>query len=366
MSRFKSSRGKTWDNVTEHTKTRFGYRSSTKTGLRRLAYGLSAILILVAGAITISRTFAATAIPSEPSYGVMIQVSTLDPTISPAQLKSYLEDIRLKHRNPQKPAYINRIVLQDIADKDGKLYKSYLDVIAPYLPGGSLKAFDYAYVGTVDLAWTGAGSKYIEGIKDTNFRAQNVSISKSAAAAFKLAYPKAQFDWYITYEANLAGFWDKSIESAYLTYINTLSTELNKISFKQRVMWSPAFWTPYSQYQPGNELAWALPDLSANLTDLFTNAKTPIFLDLQDFVGQSNGASTKENAVAWIKFIQLNGGAKTAGMLLNAEQFKMVNGAISVGDSVEVPTRMAYYKAQGVPVGPSWEIRYWHKRLYGN
>ena len=360
MALFKSnSRRIVRATATRHTQTKYGYRAHGKTSMRHVIYGVASLLVLGGVIATLKSTFAAT--PSEPSYRVMIQVSSLSPSVSTTQLKSYLEDIRLKHRNTNKPAYINRVVLQDIADKNGNLYKPYLDVIAPYLPGGATPAFDQAYVGTVDLAWTGAGSKYIEGIEDAGFRATNVNTSKIAAAAFRKAYPKNVYDWYVTYEANLAGFWDKKIESAYLTYMNTLIPELNKIYPRGNVLWSPAFWTTLA-----NEPAWALPDLKTNLGDLFTNVKPALTLDLQDFVGQSNGVTKKEDAVAWINYLKQNFPGKFNRLELNAEQFKQVNGVISVGDSVEVPSRMAYYKTQGVGVGPSWEIRYWHKRLYGN
>lgn len=311
------------------------------------------------GSIFIINSFAASS--SEPPMGLMIQVSSLAPNTSPATLKTWLTKIRRDHRNKSKPGYINTVVLQDVADQNGNLLTSYLDVIRPYLPGGASPAFDRAFIGTVDLPWTGSGSKYIEGIGNAAFRDRNVSLSKTVAQAFKKRYPLVEADWYITYEANLAGFWDTNIKNSYVTYMNQLIPALSSITADKAFMWSPAFWTPYR-----NEPAWALPDLKTNLTDLFAKVQPPLYLNLQDFVGQSNGASTKEDADTWITYVKQI--APTLGKIqLNVEQFKQnADGSIVAGNSTEVPVRENYYVQKGTTLGPSWEIRFWHKRLYGS
>ncbi len=330
---------------------------------------LVSLVIAMTGAIMLFRSFAATT--TEPTHGLMIQVSSLSPTISTNTLRAYLEDVRTKHRTLSPPDkngnrtqganYIDTLVLQDIADKDGNLYTNYLDIIAPYLPGGSTPAFDKVYVGTVDLSWTSSGSKYIEGIKDANFRSKNITTSTTAAKAFKARYPSTKIDWYITYEANAASFWDASIETAYLSYINQLTTSLNGVASGKQFMWSPAFWQKYSDMQSvyGGSL-------KQNYTDFFSKLTTPILFNFQDFVGQSKGASTKDDAIAWANFMKTNWGSKTK-VSINTEQFTIDgSGAIIPGDSIELPARMSYYKSKGHALGPAWEIRYWHKRLYGN
>lgn len=317
-----------------------------------------AVCVALIGGFIIFRSFAATA--PEPPQSLILQVSSLAPTTTPAQLKVWLETIRTKHRDTSKPAYIDSIVIQDIAGQDGKLLTDYLDVLSPYLPGSATPAFSKAYLGTVDLTWTGAGSKYIEGIEDTTFRDKNISLSRTAAQDFKTRYPNISADWYITYEANLAGFWDTKIETAYVTYLNGLSASLSTVAPNKVFMWSPAFWTPLR-----NEPSWALPDLKTNLNDLFTKLSPSPILNLQDFVGQSNGESTKEDAVAWVTYLKTNLTTQPRSIQMNVEQFKQsAGGAMSVGDSAELSQRENYYVAQGVPLGASWEMRYWYKRLY--
>jgi len=234
-------------------------------------------------------------------------------------------------------------------------------VIAPYLPGGRTPIFSRAYVGTVDLAWTRAGSKYIEGIEDPAFRAQNINVSQAAASAFKARYPKISTDWYITYEANLAGFWDARIEGAYKTYITDLMKTLSGIRANRAFLWSPAFWTMYA-----DEPSWAFPDLKTNLTHLFTGLPTRLTLDIQDFVGQSGGSSSPQSAVSWVRYLKQNWGQYLTKVQMNVEQFRQApNGVISVASASEVTQRENYYYSQGIELGPAWEIRFWHKRVYG-
>ncbi|HEX4774875.1 MAG TPA: hypothetical protein VH234_05140 [Candidatus Saccharimonadales bacterium] len=320
------------------------------------------VIFTIGGAGYAVASHAASITTGEPPMGLMIQVSSLSSTITPAKLKSYLDSVRKDHRNPNKPGYINVVVLQDIADQNGNLLTTYLDILKPYLPGGSTPAFDRAYIGTIDLPWTGSGSKYIQGIEDPNFRSLNISQSTTLAKAFKTGYPTVKADWYITYEANLAGFWDSNIETSYVTYINQLEQALSGVSSSKAFMWSPAFWSTYTSVSNNMNL----PSLQANLKDLFAKIPSPFYLDLQDFVGQSDGVSTEADALTWINYVhQL--APQLAGLQMNVEQFKQnPDGSIVVGDPIEVPARENYYVKNGIQLGPSWEIRYWHQRLYGN
>ncbi|MEO7423062.1 MAG: DUF4434 domain-containing protein [Ornithinibacter sp.] len=298
---------------------------------------------------------------NDPPSGLMIQLSTLGPAITPAMLITWLDDVRSNHNNPSNPGYINGLVLQDIADQNGNLLTAYLDVIAPYLPGGATPAFAKASIGGVEeLPWTGPGQRYIEGIEDQAFRDQNVALSVSAAKAFTSRYPLARTGWYISYEANLGAFQDSNVKNAYITYLNQLTTSLSAVK-QGAFTWSPSFWTTYAATPE-----WALQALQTNFTDFFAKVQVPLAMDLQDFVGQSGGATTREDAVAWAKYLQ-QWAAKMTSVELNAEQFRQNgDGSIVGGDAIEVPARETYYVQQGIPVGPSFEIRFWHKRLYGS
>lgn len=320
-----------------------------------------AVLAGLCALVSFASPAAATTIDSDPPMGLMIQVSTLAGTTSPATLKSWLEDIRLHHRDKAKAGYINTVVLQDIADRTGALYATYLDVISPYLPGGRTPAFTRAYAGTVDLPWTGAGSKYIEGIESSDFRNTNLKMSRLAASAFTARYPKNSIDWYVTYEANLSGAWDSAIETAYRIYLSQLMSALSGIRGNRAFLWSPAFWTSRAAMP-----AWAASSLRVNLTDLFTHLPTRLDLDVQDFVGQSGGKSTPLDAADWISYLAANWASGVAQVEINAEQFTVISdGGTTAADPVEVANRLKYYASKSFSLGPAWEIRFWHRRLYG-
>jgi hypothetical protein len=322
---------------------------------------LLAALTFAALTLTAGSGAAHAVTPAEPPHGLMIQVSSLSGAMTPTQLETVLQTIRANHRDPAQPGFINSVVLQDIADPVGHLFTTYLDVLKPFLPGGETPAFDVAYVGTVDLDWTGAGSKYIEGIESASFRAQNVSLSTTAAKAFAARYPSLRYGWYVTYEANLAGFWDGNIESAYATYLNQLAAGLNTVGSGRAFMWSPAFWTPYA-----SEPSRALGSLQANIADIASKVKIPFVIDLQDFVGQSGGASTAVDAATWMTYLHDNWVSSTTTLQINAEQFTQSGtGGFTAGDPVEVPNREAYYAQRLLTLGPAWEIRFWWTRLYG-
>jgi len=78
-------------------------------------------------------------------------------------------------------------------------------------------------------------------------------------------------------------------------------TTLSGVRGGKGFMWSPAFWTMYA-----NEPARAQPDLKANLSDHFIPLSTHLTLDIQDYVGQSGGASTKKSAASWIAYLKQN------------------------------------------------------------
>lgn len=329
----------------------------------RLSRQLAAVLAscgVALGLIVGLMSPAGASVTADPPMGLMVQVSSLAPATSPATLKTWLEEIRRDHHRVGAPGYINSVVLQDIAGPTGALYTKYLDVLVPYLPGGATPIFAKAYVGTVDLPWTGTGSKYLEGIESPAFRAQNVKVSLAAAKAFQSRYPKAVTDWYITYEANLAGFWDGKLAGAYQTYLGQLTNALSGVRAHRAMLWSPAFWTTYAK-QP----AWAAPGLKANLTKLFAAMPTRLTLSVQDFVGQSGGASSPQSAASWVGYLKRTVSTHVAGVQINVEQFtQSASGSLTTANAAEVVNRENYYRSQGIELGAAWEIRYWHARLY--
>ncbi|MFE6846577.1 hypothetical protein [Streptomyces sp. NPDC057686] len=248
---------------------------------------------------------------------------------------------------------MNDLVLQDISDTDGVLFSDYLDAIEPYLPGGATPAFQRVWVGTQVLPWGGSGDAYDTGILDSDFRADNIALAETAATSFVADYPDVEFGWYITYEANLAGFTDNSIKTAYDTYLTGYMNALNVVDPGHTYLWSPAIWTQYED----------LPDpsgLATNLSSCLRGLPSPLEITIQD--GCGSGVGVKESSAQWRTYLQTAVGPETP-VTLNAELFK-IDGGVVTADLTEVKSRLAYYLANGVPLGPAFEIRFWHDLFY--
>jgi hypothetical protein len=108
-----------------------------------------------------------------------------------------------------------------------------------------------------------------------------------------------------------------------------------------------------------------MPGLAANLTKVFSALPTPLTLSIQDFVGQSGGASSAQSAAAWVGYVKAHCSKYLTRVQLNVEQFtESANGAITTGSATGLPARENYYRSRGIAIGAAWEIRYWHARLY--
>src|SRR3954452_10450128 len=142
--------------------------------------------------------------------GWFLQVSSLSPTYSPATVAGWLAQT-CSMPAAQRPT----LVLQDIVDAKGALATSYLDRIAPYLPGGRLHCIGRVFVGSVQPQWTGQGSLYVEGIQDAGFRASYVDQSRRLARQFANRYPQLTFDWYLPFEANMNELYYPAAQAAY-------------------------------------------------------------------------------------------------------------------------------------------------------
>jgi hypothetical protein len=310
-------------------------------------------LFLVASGLGLLLAPSATATPTAPTP-LFIQVASLAPTFSPAQVQSWMA----------RTCAGRDVVLQSVAGADGRLFQPYLDVIAPYLPGGTRACFSRAFVGTVDLAWTGPGTKYVEGVQDPAFVRRYLALSDVAARAFVTRYPRTRFGWYLSYEADLNQLYYAQVVGAYRSL---LTTELRQLRARRSgiAMWSPMFAYPYTAYS-GNTVG--MTQLRSNLVDLFStltrNAGGVQQVDLQDFVGGSAcqpawNRVTPQDAVGWAKF--LIGLSQIPSVMLNVEQFTIdcATGAIHAGDPNEIATRTSFYAGRGIALGPAFEIRYW-------
>ncbi len=297
---------------------------------------------------------------SAPSPSVMIQLSTLAQTSTPNRLRNWLDQICPSGVDP-----VGRLVLQDIATADGSLLTGFLDVVEPYLPGASRHpCFSRVFVGTIEPDWTGTGNAYTQGVQDPVFVADYLTRSADVAAAFVQGYPKVKEDWYLTYEANLNELYYQQVESAYLTLLTRELRSRTALRPRGQVMWSPAFWYPYSAYSQNTV---GMAGLRTSLTSLFTALRAEggvDVVDLQDYVSGSScqpvgNRMTAADAVGWVHFLQ--GLGVVSEVPINTEQYALdcSTGGIVNGNQTEVQSRESFYRSRGLTLGPAFELRYW-------
>jgi hypothetical protein len=308
---------------------------------------------------TSRHTSSTTSGPASPS--VMIQLSTLSQVMTPSALKSWLRTIC-----PSNVVASGQLALQDVATDSGVLLTDYLDVLTPFLPGSSSRpCFARVYVGTVEPVWTGAGNVYVEGVQDATFVASYLSRSAAVASAFVKRYPSVTTDWYLTYEANLNELYYPQVSAAYQSLLLAELKSRAALRRNRHVMWSPAFWYPYSSYSTNSV---GMAGLRTSLTALFTNLKAVgrgvDVVSLQDYVGGSScqpdyNRMTPADAVGWVSF--LRGLGVVNAVYVNTEQFRIdcTTGGIVDGDPSEVRSRESFYRSQGLTLGPAFELRYW-------
>lgn len=296
-----------------------------------------------------------------PSPSVMIQISTLAQTTTPAQLQTWLGQIC-----PAGVSPTGQLVLQDVAASNGQLLTSFLDVLLPFLPGSSSHpCFSRVFVGTLEPTWTGSGNAYVEGVEDPAFVAAYLTQSAAVARSFVQRYPKVTVDWYVTYEANLNDLFYTAVLAGYESLLTGQIEAFDSVRSGRHVMWSPAFWFPYSSY---SQNVAGMAGLTASLTQLFSGLKSAGLgiqvVDLQDYVAGSScqplsNQVTPADAVGWVRFLQ--GLGVIPAVTINPEQYALncTTGGIVNGDPTEVLARESYYESEGLTLGPAFELRYW-------
>jgi len=279
---------------------------------------------------------------------LMIQASTLTQT-PPAELRRWLEHVRLEHRDPSRSDYVANLVLQDVADERGNLLTGVLDVVDDYFA-----VFDNVFVGTQYIPWTGRGSRYVEGIADAAFRWRNLRTSRRAWDALLARYPGQTFHGYLGYEANLNGLTDARVKAAYEAYLIQAVRDWHQRRPGTAVMWSPTFWRGYRY---SSALRRNLSDLFANVQAADPDGRGIDWLHWQDSVGKR--LLTVNDVARWHTF--LGSVHRFASLRVNMEFFKPDGrGGIVAGDAAEHAQREDAYRRLGVPLGASWELRFWY------
>lgn len=168
--------------------------------------------------------------------GLFIQLSTSNTWVLP-HLNGWLENVCAKNHLLPEHERMNDIILQDIAVEKANTVSSVttnytmiydvLDVIAPYLPGGSKQCYRNVFVGSAEVRWSGGGNYYIDAVQNSEFRERYVRLAKEVAKEFIKKYPQiSPVHWYITYESNLNYLIDEKCMRGHLKLLSDTVCEI--------------------------------------------------------------------------------------------------------------------------------------------
>ncbi len=311
--------------------------------------------------------------------GLFVQVNGLP---SALEVKKWFDKIVTDYKRPGTPFYIPNLAVVTIVTKDanGSIQLArddqgnlYLDRVKDYLP-----LFDNVFVGSL---WVGE-------VLDEDSRWANIYATRDAAKLFiqymrdnNIAIP---IHWYIEVEADLNQFTSTNYRDAYTWYIMQLTEDLTEISQSNGLNTPEFFWSPYwgKNY---NKAKHERTLLIENIKSLLKNAPRLTWLHFQDGVG-ANASRNLDGTINYNRFpddaiqyfqnvlVPANEAGTLKSGVINMEYFVCAQGedgkpdcakGMSPGDPFEQEDRVVAYRQASIPVGTSWEVRWWYDSLYG-
>lgn len=264
------------------------------------------------------------------------------------KVQEQLEHVHLYHKQRGTDNYIHNIVLDEIGSEWTGLHFPVLDVIAPYLPGGTRKTFDNVFVGS---HFVNGNQPYGKGMLNSEHRWANLRVQKYLWQQFADRYPNVPFHFYINHEGDLAQFQYRDIAAAYEAYLIQSIRDAYTVKDSQAILWSPAI----SNNQPLNWRSRQGVKRTFKNVQSYTNNR--LWVHLQDRLGRKN-PPTIQTVVK--QYRQLKSMDVFASLRVNMEMFQS-EPTYGPAPYWKLAEREAYYKNQGVPLGASWEIRFWRE-----
>ena len=323
--------------------------------------------------------------------------------VTAEEIAARVDRICAEHRDPGSDSYIMNVVLVGVLDPSGHLRVEELLAVLPHVPGGGLTTcFDNVFVGPTQLDPSGtpwkssadfpgglepwcADSLYCGGIMTPSWRWANIEANRKAADVFlafvdlHLPGVRKTLNWYINYEGYFdwlgGNMYSSSISDAYSAYMLEMVRAYNQAlrrageppeTSSRVVLWSPAYANPYYSHTQ-----LQLNNIRDNMRSVFRNVQTMAasegitrgvdWLDMQDKLGQTDCFSVDcyVEVKRWYDFLTTVDFDQFsfASLRVNMELFSTT---IPGPDLNEQMARQNFYEANGIPIGASWELRFWN------
>ena len=302
--------------------------------------------------------------------GLFVEVSSLIWDQSFGGARNWLDRIVTDYRPRMETLALIIIAKKD--DNGGiSLYETELDSIKDYLP-----QFDYLFIGHIPPNAVVTDFN----IRKASHRSAHINAARDVANQF-IQYLRDRnitipiINWYIEPEANLNSFGQfdgDSIANAYKEYILQFTDVLTNVSHDNGLNEPEFLWSPYF---PSSFLSQITRTLLKNrLGNLLASVPRLRWLHVQDGVGarstkHPNGHVTYRLTAEDVIWYDNNILVPVSGTLesnrINMEFFVFdEQGNMPPGDPGEHVLRQRMYEEANVPIGISFEIRYWYGSLY--
>lgn len=266
--------------------------------------------------------------------GLFVQLSTLPPNYLP---------LLLTHLNLHPE-------MSEIAFTDAQPWN-----IPNPLPSGKI-----IYVGSPWVPWWGPRADtptdlqpwmlYVPGVGGMftpSYRWDQLAVDQ---ALFDFLPPNT--NWYIGQEVGIDALGDHPrLREAWEAYLIEFCKRFYARFPTRQILWSPYAWDAWSTVSiyRRTQIASAMTTLRNNVK-LYSKTPGITTIDLQDGRG-AQPSEPASDAVYWYNLIRASGKVR-----INAEFFTT---GLTPLPKATLDARLAYYAAQGVPVGCCWEARYW-------
>jgi hypothetical protein len=270
-------------------------------------------------------------------------------------MRKMLEHVKRVRETPGGD-YVYNLCIEHVANNNqDPVPWDVIDVIMEYAPSGARSASSNLFVGSSNLKWSGAGSKYREGVQDAAFRADALIVAEDYARQFHARYGSQHwYHFYVDFEA-VANWWtEPDTRTGYVELLSGWQTMYEGIVPGRAMLYCPAYWN------------LNIPaGMSGAVGDLFSRVRqntgvTRNWLSFQDMFGRRNDQldPTPQTTLNWYQMFKATGMFDSLGV--TPELFETTATTYGTGDPTEVAWRLSEYDRLGIPIRFMFELRYWY------
>lgn len=260
---------------------------------------------------------------------------------------------------------VDTVVIQNTADGNLSLHAqagipASMGRFKRIFVGSTLTPSAAGYTPSVAMPTWAADSPYVGAMTNAAYRWRLIAEARTVWDKYLSAHGSEGFGAYISHEASLstwAGFdWSEAVRGGYEAVIVQMMRDADERNPFGPVLWSPYVWQRYSTDTPSHraqvfDAVGRTVPRAYNWVREHDHLEPNLVIDLQDGVGAGAARGvTKEDALGWLE------GFKAAGLSTIGVNVEAFDG--NMQPAADYAQREAWYTANGMRIGASFELRY--------